>query len=292
LNGLLQLPDCRLLTVVGPGGIGKTRLVLAAAQTILDFGFRISDWNDHANPKSKIQNLKFADGVYFVPLAPLAAAEFIIPAIANALGFIFSGSTEPTTQLLNYLRRKGLLLVLDNFEPLLDGVSLITVILEQTTATKLLVTSRERLNLLGEWVFELQGLPTPPAQSSPAWEASQHYSSVGIVCGACTAAAHRFCPDGADLRVYRADLPAGGRDALAIDWIGRWQPASVKLACNWRQRSCGFGHNVIISVKDMCNCGSSLPNQQPHPLWRVYVRSAQRAIWLLKKMILWRRRPC
>jgi predicted ATPase len=130
-----------LLTIVGPGGIGKTRLAVEAAH--------------HSEQL-------FSDGVWFVPLVSLNSPVQIIPAIAGALDFKFQEATNPQAQLLRYLHLKKALLVLDNAEQLLDGVELFTEILKDCPQVKLLVTSRERLNLLSEWVFDLQGLPVPP----------------------------------------------------------------------------------------------------------------------------------
>src|SRR5262245_19117572 len=133
LAHLLADPTARLITVVGPGGIGKTRLALQAA-------------SDHRD--------MFTHGVVFVPLASVASAELMVPAIADALAFTFYESSEPKAQLLNYLCDKQLLLVLDNVEHLLDGVTLLTEILHCAPDVKLLVTSREQLNVHEEWVFE------------------------------------------------------------------------------------------------------------------------------------------
>ena len=138
--GLLDNPDCRLLTIFGPGGIGKTRLALQAAMTRTE---------------------AFLEGVYFVPLVGVSAAEFIASAIADALQFSFFGSQDPQVQLLNYLRGKEVLLILDSFEHLLEGAGLLEEILQKAVEVKLLVTSRERLNLRWERCFEVEGLRYP-----------------------------------------------------------------------------------------------------------------------------------
>jgi len=137
--------DVRLLTTMGPGGIGKTRLALAAAADLAESG-------------------AFPDGVYFVPLASLAAPEEIVPAIAEAVGFPFQADgRRPRQQLFDYLRPKTMLLLLDNFEHLLaedqpDGAALAADLLSHAPQLKLLVTSRERLNLVEEQGYPLGGL--------------------------------------------------------------------------------------------------------------------------------------
>jgi predicted ATPase/DNA-binding SARP family transcriptional activator/pimeloyl-ACP methyl ester carboxylesterase/Tfp pilus assembly protein PilF len=137
---LIQEPACRLLTLFGPGGSGKTRLAVEAASLWLP---------------------AFPDGVFFVPLASVSAVEFIVSAIAEALHFGLSRSGEAKTQLLSYLKNKKLLLVVDNFEHLLDGAALLSEILDAAPQIKLLVTSRERLHLQEEWNYEVHGLSYP-----------------------------------------------------------------------------------------------------------------------------------
>jgi predicted ATPase/DNA-binding SARP family transcriptional activator len=157
----LQEPGVRLLTLVGAGGIGKTRLALAVAQAILDSGFSILDLPDEAasptNPKSKIENPKYADGVCFVTLAPLTEAGAIGASIAAALGLELRGG-DPDQTLFQALHNKRMLLVLDNFEHLLEGVGLVTAILQRAPGVQILATSRERLALRGEHLYPVAGL--------------------------------------------------------------------------------------------------------------------------------------
>ena len=99
--------------------------------------------------------------VYFVPLAPLNTAEDISSAVAEAVGFQFYEGGEPLQQLLDYFRRKQMLLIVDNFEHVLDGAKLMSEILRAAPGVKMLVTSREKLNLQEETRFRLEGMDYP-----------------------------------------------------------------------------------------------------------------------------------
>jgi predicted ATPase/DNA-binding SARP family transcriptional activator len=131
----LHEPEMRLLTLVGLGGMGKTRLALELARKQLG---------------------AFANGVFFVQLTPLTAPEAIAPTIASTLGVTVVGDTRQA--LLHTLREKHLLLVLDNFEHLLDGVDIVHAILQAAPQVRILATSRERLQLRGERAVLVQGL--------------------------------------------------------------------------------------------------------------------------------------
>jgi predicted ATPase/DNA-binding SARP family transcriptional activator len=138
-------PTCRLLTLVGPGGVGKTRLALEAARQ---------------------QAPNFRHGVRLVALAPLSSPDLLPAALAEALGFTPYGAEALPAQLLRHLREQHLLLVLDNFEHLLAGAPFLAEILAAAPHVKLLVTSREQLSLRGEWVFPVEGLNAPAGDTA------------------------------------------------------------------------------------------------------------------------------
>jgi predicted ATPase/DNA-binding SARP family transcriptional activator len=172
----LQDPDCRLLTLVGPGGCGKTRLAMKAATAQLD---------------------SYPHGVYFVSLAPLQSVEAIVPTVAEALGFSFYEGGEPRQQLLDYLRQKTMLLIMDNFEHLLacpepsrrDGVGLVTDILKAASDVKVLATSRARLNVQGEHLFPVAGMEFPDRETA---EDAVQYSAVQLFLTSARRAQPRF----------------------------------------------------------------------------------------------------
>ena len=140
LARLLADPEVRLVTVVGLGGMGKTRLALEAGAAEIE---------------------RYRDGVCFLSLAPLQSTGAIIPALAQALGFTFYEGSEPRRQLLDYLASRRVLLILDNCEHLLgdgDTGALVAEILGASSSTKVLATSRLRLEIEEECVFPLGGI--------------------------------------------------------------------------------------------------------------------------------------
>ena len=195
---LLADPDLRLLTILAPGGMGKTRLALAAAEG---------------------QLAHFQDGVFFVPLAPLKSTHDIVTTIAESVGFSFYGNSPPQQQLLDYFRDRNLLLVLDNFEHLLEGAPLVTDVIQASPDLKALATSREKLNLSGETVFTLSGL------YFPTWETPNdalEYDAVKLF----MQSVHRARPD--------FELHSGNLDDLArICRLTAGMPLAIVLAAGW-----------------------------------------------------------
>jgi predicted ATPase/class 3 adenylate cyclase len=141
---LIENPSCRLITLIGPGGIGKTRLAIQAAAERIE---------------------SFSHGVFFIPLDPLTSADFLVSTIAEALKFSFYSKEDEKVQLLNYLREKQVLLILDNFEHLVEGAKIISDILNSANDVKIIVTSRELLNLRGEWIIQVNGMPVPKGEN-------------------------------------------------------------------------------------------------------------------------------
>lgn len=147
IESLLAAPGNRLLNLAGPGGIGKTRLAVEAARSLAQ---RLPG--------------RFLDGVYFIALAALKSAELLPTQIADRARIPLQGAAPPGQQVLAYLAGREVLLLLDNVEHLLDeqgtAVGFLIDLLHQAPGVKLLLTSRERLSLYEEVIFDVEGLAT------------------------------------------------------------------------------------------------------------------------------------
>lgn len=203
VTATLTDPACRLLTLAGPGGSGKTRLAIQVASDLLD---------THA----------FSDGVYFVPLQSVTEVEFFTSAIADALTVSLSGQEEAEVHLLNYLRDKELLLVLDNVEQLLDtgSLALLVDMLNAAPAVTVLVTSREVLQLREEWLYPIHGLPVPDDEDAEDFDA---YEAVQLF----VERARRVRPDFSPAEERR--------DIVRVCRLVDGLPLAIELAASWRR---------------------------------------------------------
>lgn len=204
LREMFNNPNCRLITLVGTGGIGKTRLAIEAATRFAG---------------------SLADGAVFVHLSPVQEVDDVVPAIAHALHMRFSPGAESKDQLINRLKDERVLLVLDNFEHLLEAAGLLTEILSAAPRVLMIVTSRERLNLQEEFVVEVEGLPYPPPGEPVPGGAESWLNSFSAV---------QLFVD----RARRADpnLPVDAgtlADIIRICQIVEGMPLALELAAPW-----------------------------------------------------------
>jgi len=197
---LLADPACRLLTLVGPGGIGKTRLALQLGT---------------------IKSGAFARGSFVVYLQPLRSAEFFVPAVADALGFSLTGQEPPLVQLGQYLSDKEALIILDNFEHLPDAADQLSTLLPSTPHVKYLITSREALNLQEEWLSPVVGLTFPT--EFDAVSAEQNYDAVQLFNERAQRVYAEFSPVEEGEAIIRVCRLVGG------------MPLALELAAAWRK---------------------------------------------------------
>jgi predicted ATPase/DNA-binding CsgD family transcriptional regulator len=153
---LIQTPSVRLVSILGTGGVGKTRLALELARLLSD---------------------RFRGGAVFIPLARLSTIDELLPALAGVLGVQLLPGADLQQAFLKHLAGSEILLVLDNFEHLLDEARLISAILASSPQVKVLITSREKLNLEAETLYHLSGLELPPQDDL---ENVQDYGAVSL----------------------------------------------------------------------------------------------------------------
>jgi predicted ATPase/DNA-binding SARP family transcriptional activator len=205
LDALLADPLKRLITITGPGGMGKTRLARAAARRQL------------AGPAGRTGPAgPFADGVYFVPLAGLNEPERLLPTVAETLGLRLERGEE---QLFAFLKGRSLLLVLDNIEHLLPAAAgRLDRLLAAGPGLKLLVTSRERLRLKQEQLYPIQGLPTAADE-----RLGERLDDAGRLF---REAARRIRPD---FQLAAENMPAVNRICRLVEGM----PLAIELAAAW-----------------------------------------------------------
>jgi DNA-binding SARP family transcriptional activator/predicted ATPase len=202
VEAALEQTDCRLLTLVGPGGTGKSRLAIQAGRK--QAGARLN-------------------GAHFISLSGIDTPDFLISAIANALGISLRGRGEFQAQFLNALHNKEMLLVLDNFEHHIQAAPVLGEILNHTSGIKLLVTSRQRLNLPGERVITLPGLNYPAGKGTQkSWSDLEEFSAIQLF----DEVARR---QGVEIKNRPKDWPAIVQVCQLVDGL----PLGIELAASW-----------------------------------------------------------
>jgi len=198
LQALLADPQNHVVSLIGPGGTGKTRLSMAVAESVAE---------------------RYHDGVIFVPLEAVATPEEIPAKIADALDFPL-GAGEIHEQLINYFKDRQMLLVLDNLEHLIDGMAMIAEGLQHTPGITLLATSRERLRLRGETVYEVDSMAVPSAEL-PLAEFAENPAVKLFMNGAVRNASHFELTDESALSVQR------------VIQLVQGMPLGIELAAGW-----------------------------------------------------------
>ena len=197
----LHNQDCWLLTLTGMGGIGKTRLAHQVGQEI---------------------SATFPHGVYFVSLEGLKSISALVPKVAETLGLSFhpqEGSLG--TQLNSFLRDKTLLIIFDNFEAFTSDAGMLHQLHAEAASLKFLVTSRERLTISGEWVFEVQGLDYP--ESDPGkFDEILGFHAVELYIHATRRTLSNFQIDEGNYR-----------DIVAITQLLEGMPLGLEMAASW-----------------------------------------------------------
>jgi len=275
----LNDPDCRLLTLVGPGGVGKTRLAIEGAR-------------HYVQPERTLGEVGFTDGVYTVNMATLIGEDLATPArvehsspcqkfamaIADALRLSLLDLSDLIEPLLNHLRHKTMLLALDNYEPLHEEDPFVTSILQNAPGVKLLVTSRERLNLREEWTMAIGGLDYPASDWGPGGAPAtgdgnedeiailENYSAVAFFVRQAQRVRGEFL-------LPRAEAPSIVRICQLVEGF----PLALELAADWlRVLSCAEIVQEIEKNLDFLSTTMSNMSERHRSMRAVFARSWQR----------------
>lgn len=249
---LLADEKCRLLTLVGLGGVGKSRLALQLAAQMAN---------------------RFSHGAYFAPLATVESMVELAPAIAKSLGLTFHRKPDQIEQLFTYLRGKSLILVLDNFEQLLaapdwqEGELLLTL-LTAAPQIKLVITSRQRLHLPAEWLYDVEGLAYPLPDRPPGKEELMTFDSVQLF----IQRAQQVNPEYAPARLENANLLQIGAICRSVAGM----PLAIELLAAWtRYMTCTEISHTLASSLEILTAPAQAKQERQSDIHTIFDHSWQ-----------------
>jgi predicted ATPase/class 3 adenylate cyclase len=227
--GMLEDPGKRLVTLLGYGGSGKTRTALQAAAESMDL---------------------FRHGVWFVPLEEVQGPSAFVSRIAESLSLSFSGGRKETDILREFLSKREILLILDNFEHLTELSHMVSDLLSYGKGVKSLVTSRHRLGIREENIFDLTGLSLPPPHDD---HHSEDYDSTSLFLSLARRIRSDFFPDKEGMKTINAICKA-------VDGL----PLAIELAVSWvRTISCSdLERELRRSMEILESSAGDLPARQ------------------------------
>lgn len=257
LQGKLLNPACRLIAIVGLGGVGKSRLAKAVAK--------------------QAEN-QFAQGICWVELAAVQTSELIPAAIASAAGVAIQGVREPLEQLQTALASRQMLIILDNLEHLLPDVGVCHTLLTANPHLKILVTSRLPTQVYGEWLYHLHGFPLPQA---------------GDLTGSC--AAFNLFLQSARRVNHAFSLQVGDHEAIRdICRLVEGMPLGIEIAASWVQHlTCS---EILLEMRRHLQATTGMDDENPEPapsalasvLWQSWQMLTPREQHILHVLALFR----
>lgn len=245
INRWILNPACRIISIIGPGGVGKTQLAIQSAMNSRDF---------------------FPEGIFYVPLSSLTTSRLFATNLAQILGVTSIGAKATQSLVLEALQNMRVLLVLDNVNQMSTLEFFLRNIIERAPNVKLLITSRSRLNIADEWVFEIPGLEHPKSEEGLRWEDALKYSAIRL-----------FDQHAQEHHHYQERTSNELNEVIRICQLVAGHPLAVSLAASWTSRiSCtDIADAIERRLNEVQDQNLNLPRNQS------YLRAVCDISWMM-----------